>query len=43
MEPRDVLLAFMYLPGFLIFGWLYGDYLWTRREKAFLRESQDRS
>lgn|GEM_PF-2061848 len=43
MEPRDVLLAFMYVPGFLIFRWLYGDYLWTRREKAFLKKSQGRS
>jgi hypothetical protein len=42
IEPRDVLLAFMYVPGFLVFGWLYGDYLWVRREKAFLKESRDR-
>jgi hypothetical protein len=43
IEPRDVLLASLYIPGFLIFGWLYGDYLWTQREKAFLREPQDMS
>jgi hypothetical protein len=35
VEPRDVLLAFMYVPGFLFFGWLYGDYLWHRRERTF--------
>jgi len=38
VEPRDVLLAFMYVPGFLVFGWIYGDYLWHQREQAFERE-----
>jgi len=35
IEPRDVLLASLYLPGFLVFGWLWGDYVWGCREKAF--------
>jgi len=38
IEPRDILLAFIYVPGFLIFGWLYGDYLWRRRERAFQKQ-----
>ena len=38
VEPRDVLLAFMNVPGWMVFGWLYGDYLWDRRERVFERE-----
>ena len=40
IEPRDVLLASLYLPGFLVFGWLWGDYVWSRREKAFEQYSR---
>jgi hypothetical protein len=39
-EPRDVLRASLYVPGFLIFGWLWGDYLWSRREREFERYTQ---
>jgi hypothetical protein len=39
-EPRDPLRASLYIPGFLVFGWLWGDYLWSRRERAFERYTQ---
>lgn len=42
-EPPDLLRASLYVPGFLVFGWLYGDYVWHRREKAFESYLQSRS
>ena len=41
-EPRDVLQASLYVPGFLIFGWLWGDYRWSRREREFGRYTRAR-
>jgi hypothetical protein len=34
-EPRDIFRATLYVPGFLVFGWLYSDDLWRRRERDF--------